>query len=221
MARRASGGAGRRDLSRVRRGRGAPPRGRPGQGRRDRRHGARSRRQAQGQLRAGHGAARNLHAVRGRLPRLAHEGARGQVRAARGRGSPDLRDRRQGAVGDRRCAPSAGTRGAYARLAARPAHVRRLLHLPSREQSGRDRLRRRSRLPEPLSLAVRGAAAVQDAPGDPRHVRGRSPHLLWRARPERGRLAVDPAAGVPRRRPDRLRRRLPRTCPRSRARTPR
>ena len=194
----------------LRRGRGALPRGRPGQGRRDRRHGPRSRRQAQGQLRAGHRAARHLHAVRGRLPRLAHEGARGASSgcarariprptrsASRSCGRSTLRGHQPGLVVHTH------------RLAARPAHLRRLLHLPSREQPGRGRLRRRSRLPESLSLAVRGAPAVQDAPGDPRHVRGRSPHLLWRARPERGRPAVDPAAGVSGRRPDRLRRRLP------------
>ena len=31
-------------------------------------------------------------------------------------------------------------------------------------------------------------------PADPRHLRGRQAHRLWRARPHRGRLAVDPAS---------------------------
>ena len=42
-------------------------------------------------------------------------------------------------------------------------------------------------------------------PRHPRHVRGRQAHLLWRARHHGGRLAIDPATGVSRRRAGRLR----------------
>ena len=60
----------------------------------------------------------------------------------------------------------------------------------------------------PYIVAVRGIPALQDASGDPRHVRGRQAHRLWRARHHRGRLAVDPEAHVSRRRAARLRGRL-------------
>ena len=57
----------------------------------------------------------------------------------------------------------------------------------------------------PVALAVRGIPALQDARGDPRHVRGRAAHRLWRARHHRGRLAERAEAGLSRRRADRLR----------------
>ena len=60
----------------------------------------------------------------------------------------------------------------------------------------------------PVSVAVRGVPALQDASGDPRHVRGRQAHRLWRARHHRGRLAVGAEADLPGRRADRLRGRL-------------
>ncbi len=209
MARRPGRGARRRDLSGLRRGRGALPRGRQRQGRRDRRDGPRPQRRAQGQLRARHRAARPPHAVRRRLPRLAHQAARAPLRPAQGLRSPDLRDRHQGALGGRPRAAQAGPRRPHHRLAARPAHLRRLVHLPSERAPGRGRLRDRARLPEPLARAVRGVPALQDPPGDPQDVRGRPADLLWRARAQRGRAAGDPQARVPGRRPDRLRRGLP------------
>ena len=209
MARRAGGSARRRGLPGLRGRRGAVSRGRPGEGRRDRRHGPRSRGRAQGQFHAGHRAARHLHAVRRGLPGLADPAARSAVRAARGRRPPDLCDRHQGALGGGAGAAPAGARGPYHRLAAGSAHLRRLVHLPPRGQPGGGRLRDRSRLPEPLSRAVRGVPALQDASRDPRHVRGRPADLLRRARPERGRDPVHPAAGFSGRRADRLRRGIP------------
>ena len=75
LARPAGRGAGRRDLSGLRRRRGALQRGRLGQGRRHRRHGRRQGRQAQGQLHAGHGAACQVHADRRGRARLAGQAA--------------------------------------------------------------------------------------------------------------------------------------------------
>ncbi len=65
-------GARRRDLSGLRRRRGAV-RGRRGGGRRHRRHGDRQERRAEGQLHPRHGAARQVHAVRGRRARQSVE----------------------------------------------------------------------------------------------------------------------------------------------------
>ena len=53
-------------------------------------------------------------------------------------------------------------------------------------------------------LAVRRVPAVQDASGDPPHLRGRQAARLRRARDQRRRPAVGAAAGVSRRRADRL-----------------
>ena len=82
--------------------------------------------------------------------------------------------------------------------------VGRRVPLPPGEQPGRARLRRRARLCQPLPLAVRGDAAVEDPSGDPRRDRGRAARVLWRAGDQRGRLSGDSEAGVPRRRADRL-----------------
>ncbi|MCK7494274.1 MAG: hypothetical protein MZW92_26050 [Comamonadaceae bacterium] len=54
---------------------------------------------------------------------------------------------------------------------------------------------------------VRGDAALEDAPGDPRAPRGRQAHRLRRARDHRRRPAAPAQAGVPGRRAGRLRRR--------------
>ena len=56
----------------------------------------------------------------------------------------------------------------------------------------------------PYLSPVRGVPALQDASGDPRHLRGRQAHLLRRARHHRGRLAVGAEAVLPGRRADRL-----------------
>ena len=58
---------------------------------------------------------------------------------------------------------------------------------------------------QPLPVALRRVPALQDPSRHPRHLRGRQAHRLRRARAHRGRLAVDPRAGVSRRRAGRLR----------------
>jgi electron-transferring-flavoprotein dehydrogenase len=63
----------------------------------------------------------------------------------------------------------------------------------------------RTRGPEP----VRGDAALEDAPGDPRAHRRRQAHRLRRARHQQRHAAGLPKTGVPGRRAGRLRRRLP------------
>ena len=66
-------------------------------------------------------------------------------------------------------------------------------------------LRGAPELRQPLPLALRRVPALQDAPDHPRHLRGRPAHRLRRARADRGRLAVDPAARLSRRRAGGLR----------------
>ncbi len=98
LAGAAGGGAGGRDLPGFRRRRAAGG-GRPHRRRGDRRHGRREGWRARRQLPARHGTARDLHAVRRRLPRLADQAADRAVQAA-GRARPaDLRAGHQGAVG--------------------------------------------------------------------------------------------------------------------------
>jgi electron-transferring-flavoprotein dehydrogenase len=61
---------------------------------------------------------------------------------------------------------------------------------------------------ESAPVAVRRVPALQDPPGDPRHVRGRQAPRVRRARDQRRRPAVGAEARVSRRRADRLRRGL-------------
>jgi len=95
-----------------------------------------------------------------------------------------------------------------ARLAARFDDRRRLVPLPSRGQPGGGGLRRPPQLPEPASVAVRGVPALQDPSGDPADLRGRQAAGLRRAGDQRGRPAIGAEADLPRRLPDRLRRRV-------------
>ena len=74
------GGARRRDLSGLCRGRGAVRRQRRGRRRRHRRHGHRQERRAEGQLHPRHGVARQIHAVRRRRARQSRQAADRQVR---------------------------------------------------------------------------------------------------------------------------------------------
>ena len=99
----------------------------------------------------------------------------------------------------------AGSRPAFVRLAARQRHRRRLIPLSLWREPGVGRLRRASQLQEPLPVALRGIPALQDAPSDRADVRRGQAHRLRRPRHHRGRLAVDPGTGVPRRRVARLR----------------
>ena len=90
-------------------------------------------------------------------------------------------------------------------LAARHEHRRRLVHLPLRRRPGVRGLRRPSQLREPAPVAVRRVPALQDASGDPRHVRRRQAPRVRRARDQRGRPAIGAEAASSRRRADRLR----------------
>ena len=85
---------------------------------------------------------------------------------------------------------------------------RRLVRLSLRRQPGRGRLRRPPQLRESAPVALRRVPALQDASGDPRHVRRRQAPRLRRARDQRGRPAIGAEARVSRRRADRLRRGL-------------
>ena len=124
---------------------------------------------AQGQLRARHRAARQVHAVRRRLPRLAHQAARASASAC-----ARAPTRRPTAIGIKELwevEPAQHQPGLVVHTIGWPLDQRTyggsfLYHLD--EQPGRGRLRHRPRLPEPLSRAVRGVPALQDPPGDPR-----------------------------------------------------
>ena len=101
LARPAGGSARRRDLSGLRGRRNPLRRRRRGARRGDRRHGRREGRLAQERIPARHGAPREVHAVRRRLPRLAVAGADAAVQPARRRRSAEVRHRHQGAVAGR------------------------------------------------------------------------------------------------------------------------
>ena len=88
------------------------------------------------------------------------------------------------------------------------ANRRRLVPLSLRRQSGVGRLRRAPQLHQPVSVAVRGVPALQDASAGARHLRRRQAPRLRRARAHRRRLPVGAEADLPGRRADRLRRRL-------------
>ena len=175
-----------------------------GHRRRHRRHGRRARRLAGAGLCARHGAARQICADRRGRARLARQAADRQIQARRRPRARQIRHRPQGALAGQAGEPQARPGAAFLRLAARHEDRRRLVPLPSRGQPGGGRLRRAPQLQEPLSLALRGIPALQDASGDPRHLRGRQAHLLRRARHHRGRLAVGAEAVLPGRRADRL-----------------
>ena len=144
------------------------------------------------------------------------EGARGSLTKQLHRAGSILRataSRRSTASASRSCGRSRRRSTSPASCSTRSAgrstpHRRRLVPLPLRREPGFGRLRAASQLREPVPVAVRRVPALQDASGDPRHVRGRQAHRLRRARHHRGRLAVDPGARLPRRRAHRLRGRL-------------
>ena len=75
------------------------------------------------------------------------------------------------------------------------------------------RLRHRARLQEPLCAPVPGIPALEAPPGHRRDPRRRQARGLWRARDQRGRLAVRAETRLPRRRADRLRRGLRQRAP--------
>ncbi len=121
------------------------------------------------------GFARGME-LRGKYTLFA-EGARGSLSkvlierfalGARQRAA-EIRHRPQGALAGRARQAPQGPGPAYARLAARQSHRRRLVPLSLRRQSGGGRLRRASQLRQSVSVAVRGISALQDPSADPRH----------------------------------------------------
>ena len=172
--------------------------------------GDRPRRQAEGQLHPRHGAARQIHAVRRRRARLADQAAR----------SPDSTSTK--AASRRNSASASRSCGGSRRDKHKPGLVqhtfgwplgrgdrRRLVPLSLRRRPGLGRLRR----PSQLSRTRRcrrstSSSASRRHPLIARDVRRRQAPRLWRARADRGRLAVRAEARLPRRRADRLRRRL-------------
>ena len=86
-------------------------------------------------------AARQVHGVRGRLPRPSRPPARSALRLAHGRRPAALRARLQGDLANRRREAQARRDRAHARLAARRRDRRRRLRLP---RSGRARVSRAS-----------------------------------------------------------------------------
>ena len=157
--------------------------------RRHRRHGDREGRREDRRVPARHRAARPPDGVRRGLSRLAHEGALRALSASRRRRSADLRARDQGALGGRPGEAPARPGDPHHRLAARCADLRRVVSLPPGGKPGRGRLRGRARLREPVSLAVRGVPALQDASRDPGLLRGRPADRLRRARDQRRRAS--------------------------------
>ena len=142
LARPACRGTRRRGVPRLRGGRGAVQRRRLGEGRRDRRHGHRQGRRAEGFVRAGHGTARQVHAVCRRLPRLAVAAAHGEVQPARRRGPAGVRPRRQGAVAGAEGKAPARARRAQPGLAAAERRGRRLVPVSLRRRPDLGGLRR-------------------------------------------------------------------------------
>ena len=168
-----------------------------------------TRRPAQGQLRARHGTARQIHAS---SPKACadHSPSSSSPSSA---STPNAEPQKYG-IGLKELwevAPGKhhpGPRPAFVRLAARQPHRRRLLPLSLRRKPRLGRLRRAPELREPLPLALRRIPALQDPPRHSRNLRRRQAHRLWRPRHHRRRLAVAAQARVPRRRAARLLRRL-------------
>src|SRR6516165_6981610 len=85
---------------------------------------------------------------------------------------------------------------AYVWLAARQPHRRRLVPLSFRRPAGFGRLRAASQLRKSLSVALRGISTLQDPSAVAPDIRGRQAARLWRARVDRGRMAVGAEARV-------------------------
>ena len=118
------------------------------------------------------------------------EGARGSLTKtllATLRSRQGLAIRRSTASGSRNCGRSSPAKhrpGLLIHTVGWPLDQQdlwRVVPLSPRRQSGRRRLRRRAWLQEPVSVALRGIPALQDASGDPAVARRRQAHLLWRA----------------------------------------
>ena len=172
------------------------------------------------ELPARHGAARQVHAVRGGLPRLAVAGADGAKFNLRDGVDPQkygigIKELWQVAPDEASAAGSSCTRRAGR---STTQHRRRLVHVSPRRQPGRrsdsscistTRTRTCRRYDEFQRFKTHPAIRA--------HVRRRQAARLRRARDQRGRPAVGPEARLSRRRADRLCGRASSTCRGSRA----
>jgi len=199
LAGHAGRGPGRGDLSRVRRGRSALRRPGPRLWRGHGRRGHRQGRRADRALRARHGAAREVHDLRRRLPRPPRQAAPGEVPPERRPRPGRLRHRAQGAVGHRPGEAPARPRDPRRGLAAGQRHLRRLVAVPPRGQPGFRRPGRRARIRQPLPVPLRGIPALQDAPGHSSLPRRRPARGLRGASHQRRRPAGVAEARLPRR----------------------
>ena len=129
--------AGRGDLPRLRRRRGAVRRGGRGQGRGHRRHGHRQGRPADRPVPARHGTARQVHDLRRGFARPAGTATHREVPARCRQGSAKLWHRHQGTVASGSGEAPARPGGAHRRLAAGQRHLRRLV--PTTPKAGRSR----------------------------------------------------------------------------------
>ena len=168
LARDQGGSGRRRHLSGLRRGRSALRRRRRRGRRRHRRHGHRQGRQADRQFHARHGAARQIHAVRGRRARLTHQDAAQAFQPRQRQRAAEIRHRPEGALAGRAGQAPRRPGAALVRLAARQQDRWRLVPLSLRRQSGVGRFRRASQLREPVHQSVRGISALQDPPAGAR-----------------------------------------------------
>ena len=203
-------GAGRRDLPGLRRRRNPVQRGRLGEGRRDRRHGRRARRHPQARLPAGPRAPRQIHLLRRRRARPPDQAADPHLRPRAA-----MRSRRSMASASRNCGtstpssmcPAGDPHPGLAARATRPtAAASSITRRTGRSRSG---FVTWLNYTNPYLSPFQEMQRWKTHPAIAAILEGRQARLLWRARDQRRRVAVDPEAGLPRRRADRRQRGLP------------
>ncbi len=129
----------------------------------------------------------------------------GKIWPARGLLPAEVRHRAEGALGGSTGEPQARTGNPHDGLAAWRENRRGQLHVPPRGQSGLDRLRRASQLPEPLSRSLSGISAVQAPSADRAGARAAGRRIAYGARAiTEGGLQSVPKLAFPGRRADRL-----------------
>ena len=156
-----------------------------------------------------HGAARQIHAVRRGRARLADQAAHRQIRPRRRPRAAEIRHRPEGAVAGRPGQAPAGPGAALLRLAARrrtPAAARSSITIEDNQVVVGFVVHLNYKNPtlSPFDEFQR----FKTHPMMRDDVRGRQAPRLWRARADRGRLAIGAQARLSRRRADRLRGRL-------------
>ena len=207
LAGAAGRGAGRGDLSGLRRRRTAVRRTRRRLRRAHRRHGRGQGRFAQARLHAGHRHPREDHRARRRRARTPEQAADPQVRPRSRLRSAKLFHRHQGALaGPGRSLRTRQDRAQHG-LAGRFENLRRQFPVSPGRRSHRARLRFRPRLSRPELPALRSFPAMEEPSEREVPARRRNHSLCRRARDRDGRLAIAAQARDARRDPDRRRRR--------------